>query len=143
MKKKIIILVAIAISIMVYRTFTRVDYTGSVNFLLDGKEYNWTLERTDTHNVDDSVIYETIYSDGGDSIRIVFKIWEENGETYIHLDNPTIQLDGERCVMTRTIQNSDYSIDALSSSYIRITFWDLPFDGGIYLNGGFTFEESR
>lgn len=140
MRKKIIIGAAIAIIIIVYMLFIRTDYTGSFNFSLDGNEYNWSLKQAERHHVDDGTIFRTVYSEGRNSIEIVFKIWEEDGETYIRLDNPTIQLDGERHRMTRPIRNSDYSIDALLSNYIGITFWGMPFDDGIHLNGIFTLQ---
>ncbi len=136
MKKKIIIFAVLAI--IVYILFIRIDYRGSASFILDGKEYNLPLERAEGHDVGDGTIFRTVYSNGGNSIGFVFKVWEEDEVTFISLDNPRIQLNGERHHMTRPLRNRDYTIDALLSDYIGITLWDVPFDDGLYLTGGFT-----
>lgn len=134
-KKRFIILIPI-LAVLVYIVFIRTSYSGDFSFTTNGKDYEWKLKKTEQHKTTTRTLYSVVYSDGDNSAKFTFGIWEENGDTWIALDNPTIHINGKTYVPRRPLRNNDYSFDYYDSS-MQIIFWNVPFTDGFQLNGDF------
>jgi len=137
MKKIIGIVAALVIGIAVYWLFFQVSYSGDFDILINGTEYELELESTERVDVDDDIIYSVIYSGNGNSVRVVFKLWEEDGKMWIDFDTPTVRINGKLYTMSRSLRNSDYDVYGFSDGLIQVAFFNLPYSEGFKLDGGF------
>ena len=134
---------AVAIGIAAYFLIFYDGYSGTFELSLNGLKYNMELTEFKRIKASDGVLYSADFSDGDNNVQLTFKIWEDNGEAYISLSNPTLTLDGTEYYMQHPLRNNEYFVDALLDNYIWITFLNPPMNNKCYLSGRFIIEGSN
>ena len=115
------------------------EYSGKFSFSLGGVSYDMQLESVEHFtSSDNEECYIAIYSDGTNSCHIGFSLWREDGDIWIHLDDPRPTLNGETHYMRRNLNSNHYSFDMCGEYMVKITFWGAPFSNGDSLGGIFT-----
>lgn len=107
------------------------------SFSIAGESRQLKLAEVNRVDMNGRANYTALFSEGGDSFRISFVMWVEDGECWMDVDNPSVQIDGMRYTMTRPVDGETVEFSA-SDTWVEITFWELPFNDGYTLNGQMT-----
>lgn len=139
--KKIIAIVVAAVLVIgigcLVVWMNETEYTGVCSFSIAGESRQLKLAEVNRVDRNGRANYTALFSEGGDSFRISFAMWVEDGECWMDVDNPSVQIDGMRYTMTRPVDGETVEFSA-SDTWVEITFWELPFNDGYTLNGQMT-----
>ena len=141
MKKVMMVLAVLAVALVIAVGLCLIidlsgcDYGGYFSMNVDGVSCQLNLSEVTAYEKDGVKYYRAIFADSGKSADVSFSMWEEDGQVRLHLDNPTLKINGQKYLMPRPLKERNYSVDDIMDHVFCVTFYDVPYSDDFRLNG--------